>query len=77
MTMTKHGPLMLGGSVNRLSWTSESKTGMFNAHNHKQGRDLERNFYITSHGYYWKPPTSTSILNFINTVVSFKSNNKK
>lgn len=77
MTMTKHGPLMLDGNVNRLAWTSESKTGVFNAHNHRHGRGLEKNFYVVSQGYYRKPPSSTSILNFIDTVVSIKSNNKK
>lgn len=63
MTMTKHGPLVLDGNVDRLAWTSELKTGMFNAHNHRHGRDLERNFYLVSRGFKW--------------IRKKKSNNKK
>lgn len=36
----------------RPAWTSEKKTGMFNAHNHRHDRHLRYRFFIKSEGLY-------------------------
>ena len=50
----KYDPISLDENVDRPSWTSESGTGMWDAHKYRHGRDLEKNFYIISEGCYRK-----------------------
>ena len=54
--------LNLGGNtfhrLCRPAWTSETKSGMLGSFNHRDGKDLERGFFVLSGGEFRKPRKS-------------------